>query len=116
MPMRPVVKLDVPATAIPPADCVMAPPVLEVPAVTLRLPPTLPEPSTKLSVERAVRVPPIFSALSVRLFLSVSETLFAPVLARLTAPRKLLLARVSVTAPAPASIDTSPVPVRISPV
>ena len=41
---------------------------------------------------------------------------FAPVLARLTAPRKLLLVRVSVTAPAPASIDTCPVPVRMSPV
>ena len=109
-------KLDVPATAMPPADCVMAPPVVEFPALMLRLAPTLPVPSTKLPVERAVRVPPIVSEPSVRVFLSVSEMLFPPVLARLTAPRKSLLARVSVTAPAPASIDTWPVPVRISPV
>ena len=88
MPLRPVVNLEVPATAMPPADCVMAPPVVEVPPLTIRLPPTLPVPRTKLPVEEAVRVPPIVSVPSVRSDLSVSETAFAPVLNRFNVPLK----------------------------
>ena len=94
----------------------MAPLVVEVPAVTIRLPPTLPVPSTKLPEARAVRVPPTLSVPSVRALASVSETLFAPVLARLTVPRKsfplpirLMAAAPVVTVAMPPMLSTDPV-------
>ena len=56
-----------------------------------------------------IDTPPSASAL-----MSVMAMLFAPVLARVTAPRKSLVADVSVIAPAPALMVAAPAPVTIA--